>query len=670
MSKGRTHSNSDKNIKLHNKFQWALTMHRQGQLDNAAIAYKEIILEKPNYLEVLHMFGLLRYQQGSNNDAMRYLNAALKIAPANASILTDSGVVLSKIGQHWNAVVNYNKSLTLRPNHIATLYNLGDALLELKRPEEALANYDRALALKPDYVEALVNRGNALRDLKRFEDALRSYEGALALRPNYVEVFVNRGNTLRDLKRPEEALASYDLALALRVEYPDALVNRGNALIDLKRSKEALESYGRALVLKPAYPQALLNQGNALKDLKRPEAALNSYDKALSLKPDYAEAYDNKGVTLMELGRFDEAASAIETAITLAPKTARFYYNLTSSKRLSRGDWHIPAMEQLALDKASLSDDEQIDLHFALGKAYADIGEHERSFAQLSSGNALKRKRTIYDEVTAIAFLERMRESFTSDIMSGARYMGDPSPVPVFILGMPRSGTTLVEQILSSHPKFFGAGEIDDFDVAIGELGLIDGEIFNSPDILSRLSNEQLNRLGATYLARIKDAAPLAERISNKTPENFRFAGLIHLALPNAHIIHVYRNPIDTCLSCFSKRFVDNLPYTYDLAELGRYYRAYEKLMAHWRGVMPRNAMLEVQYEEVVADLEGQARRIVAYCGLEWDARCLDFHRTKRPVRTASATQVRQPIYKSSVDRWRAYESFLGPLLAELKLPS
>jgi hypothetical protein len=246
--------------------------------------------------------------------------------------------------------------------------------------------------------------------------------------------------------------------------------------------------------------------------------------------------------------------------------------------------------------------------------------------------------------------------------------VGGPSRAPVFIIGMPRSGTTLVEQILASHPQVFGAGEIADFEKAAAGLGGVVAEALHSPEAVSLISADQFRRLGASYVERLAAVAPAgAARITNKTPGNFVLAGLIHLALPNARLIHISREPADTCLSCFSSLFVGNLPYAYDLGELGRYYRAYEALMAHWREALPRGVMLDVRYEELVADLEGQARRIVGHCGLEWDARCLDFHQNRRQVRTASAAQVREPIYKSSVGRWRRYEPFLGPLLAELR---
>ena len=231
---------------------------------------------------------------------------------------------------------------------------------------------------------------------------------------------------------------------------------------------------------------------------------------------------------------------------------------------------------------------------------------------------------------------------------------------------MPRSGTTLIEQILDSHPEVYGAGEINDLQAAAFERGGATAATLSAPESAWRMRPEDFLGLGEAYLARLQSRSGSATRIVNKTNENFRHAGLIALALPQARIIHVRREPLDTCVSCFSTLFLEDLPYTYDLAELGRYYRAYEALMAHWRRVLPPGMMLEVRYEDVVADLEGEGRRILAHCGLDWDPRCLDFHKNDRSVRTASATQVRQPINARSVGRWRAYEPFLGPLIEAL----
>ena len=248
---------------------------------------------------------------------------------------------------------------------------------------------------------------------------------------------------------------------------------------------------------------------------------------------------------------------------------------------------------------------------------------------------------------------------FSAEIMRERAGQGDPSPLPVFIIGMPRSGTTLCEQILASHPKIHGAGELGDFEAAVAALDSAGG-------IPSDIGGEELRAIGAGYLARVAALAPHAARITDKMPANFRFAGLIHLALPNARLIHLRRDPVDTCLSCFSILFGGDQPFTYDLGELGRYYRAYQRLMAHWRAVLPPGVMLEVDYEALVGDFAREARGILTHCGIEWNDACLDFHKTQRPVHTASAVQVRQPIYRSSVGRWRPSGDVLRPLLDAL----
>jgi hypothetical protein len=248
---------------------------------------------------------------------------------------------------------------------------------------------------------------------------------------------------------------------------------------------------------------------------------------------------------------------------------------------------------------------------------------------------------------------------------------GDPSAQPVFIVGMPRSGTSLAEQILASHAKVFGAGELADFEREAAKLaeGAGDGSSL-AANLAAVIEAGRIRTLGSAYVARLVAHAPEADKLIDKLPANFRFLGPICVALPNARVIHMRRDPIDTCLSCFSKRFVGNLPWSYGLAELGRYYRAYEAMMAHWRTALPEGFMIEVSYEDLVADVEGQTRRMLAHIGLDWDPRCLDFHTTERTVQTASAAQVRRPIYRTSIERWRPYEARLGPLLPQLRAPT
>ena len=585
---------------------------------------------------------------------------------ANASPAFSRAAALHQQGRLEEAEGLYQAILATQPNHFDVLYRLGTLRYQQGRYPEALHYVGAALKVNPREAAAWSNLGFVQAMLGHPEEALASYDAALSLKPLSPEALNNRGNALIDLKRRDDALASYEKALALKPDYAEALNNRGSALCDLDRPAEALASLDRALALKPDYVQAHINRGNALKALGRAAEALASFAAALALRPDHPEAHDGKGLLLIELGRSSEAQIAIESAIRLAPRSARHYYNLTLSKRMTQGDPHLRAMKELAQEAPSLPLDEQIFLHFGLARAFADVGDHDRSFRHLLDGNGLKRKGTAYDEAASIGILERTRAAFTSQSMRGAEGAGDPSGAPVFIVGMPRSGTTLVEQILASHPEVFGAGEITDFDIAVAGLGGLAGGATHSPEAVARMSGDQFRRLGASYVARLAGLAPSAARITNKTPGNFSLVGLIHLALPNARFIHISREAADTCVSCFSSLFVGNLPYAYDLGELGRYYKAYDRLMAHWREALPKGVMLEVRYEELVANLEGQARRIIGHCGLEWDARSLDFHQNPRQVRTASAAQVRERIYQSSVGRWRRYRPFLAPLLAEL----
>ena len=256
---------------------------------------------------------------------------------------------------------------------------------------------------------------------------------------------------------------------------------------------------------------------------------------------------------------------------------------------------------------------------------------------------------------------------FTMPLMADRACLGDPSDAPIFIVGLPRSGTTLIEQIIASHPSVFGAGELRDMANLAQRLSGPGGAVF--PEVVATLSSDTLRQLGCSYLRAVRRRAPDALRTTDKQPGNFALVGLIRLALPNARIIHVCRDVRDTALSCFSLLFTRGPPYSYDLVELGHYCRAYLRLMAHWREASP-DGFLEVRYEDVVDDLESQARRIIAYCGLDWDDACLDFHRTSRPVYTASGAQVRQPIYRGSIGRWRVYEPYLRPLLDALEHPA
>jgi tetratricopeptide (TPR) repeat protein len=541
----------------------------------------------------------------------------------------------------------------------------GLAALQRGQAREAIPHLEKALELEPDAPDLRNNLGLAYLAEGRAKDAIAEFQRALAANPLLVRAHYNLGNALRSINDSPGALKHLQQAVALAPDFAEAHNNLGIILQGMGRLEQAMAHYQKALELKPDYPEAHNNLATALQASDRLEPALEHLEWALSLRPDYADALTNRGNVLAELGRFEEAIPSYERAVALAPRRMDYHRNLSAYKRYAPGDPHLAMLETLARDLSSLGESDQIDLHFALGKAWDDLGNHRRAFEHLLAGNRLHRSQVDYDESAAMRLFHAMRAVFGKDVVTEFSGSGAVSSAPVFIFGMPRSGTTLVEQILASHPAVFGAGELPFVEQSI--VALLGGSLAAEriPEVLLSMKHGDWRDMGEFYLERVSALSP-AERITDKMPGNFRFAGPIHLALPGARLIHVRRSPLDTCLSCFAKRFSDHHPYAYDLGELGRYYRAYRELMEHWRRVLPEGVMLEVDYEDVVVDLEGQARRLVAHCGLAWDPSCLAFHQNLRPVRTASAHQVRQPVYRTSVGRGRAYGELLRPLLSAL----
>jgi tetratricopeptide (TPR) repeat protein len=675
----------------------AVKFHQQGKLLEAEQLYAQILALQPRDFVGLHLLGVIRHQQGRNSEAAKLIGAALEVKPDDAEALCNYAYVLHALGNHPQALAHYDRALTLDPNFAFGWNNRGITLSQMGRPEDSLTSFERALAITANYAEAWNNRGIVLFNLNRPEDAILSYQRALAINANYAEAWNNRGTALRILKRFQEALASYDKALALRAGFPEALNNRAITLSDLKRFKEALalfrvilsakaddpdvlyncgvilrelkrpeealEYLDKALAIRPRFVPALCNRGVALSDMDRTEEALESFDAALAISPEYPEALSNKGAALVSLGRFEDARKAYQRSFASGAAPASSYLGYSELITFTPESRELAAMKAL---RETCGESERMQLDFALAKACADLGDAAQSFRYLLSANALKRAQIHYHEEETLALFDRIEACFTRELIreKTESRSARSSPMPIFIIGMIRSGTTLVEQILASHPEIHGAGELRLLDALVS--GVRDEAGHAYPDSIAGLDPLALAGIGTRYLAALGKLAPDAVCVTDKMPANFLFAGLIHLILPHARIIHIARDPIDTCVSCFSRLFTADQNFAYDLPELGRYYSRYERLMAHWRHVLPHGRILEVRYEDVVADVECQARRIVAHCGLDWDPRCLSFDSTRRPIRTASAVQVRKPIYRDSVGRAQAYEEFLGPLVHAL----
>ena len=424
--------------------------------------------------------------------------------------------------------------------------------------------------MRPAYVDALNNMGTALRDMGRRHEAEATYNRALALKPDSPSVLNNLALVLKERERYDDASTLLTRSLLLDPNSAQTLTYLALVKLDQKLIADAEIAAGRALTLAPDDPDALNAMGLVRFEQQNSDAALVLFRRAIGRKPGLADAHNNAGNILREDGQIAAASEAFERAIALDPHESAYYVNLADSKKFSEGDPHLTAMEDMARKAENLTATTRCRLKFALAKAYDDLGRYDEAFACMREGNALKREGSNYDEASTLDRFDRIRSIFDRKLL--AETGGFNSPLPVFVVGMPRSGTTLVEQILASHPAVHGAGELADFNWLVDQMSGTSGNIFRYPEDAAALSADQLHALGKAYDDRQRTRAPSAARVTDKMPANFLLLGLIHMALPDARIIHVRRDPIDTCLSCYSKLFTAEQNFTYDLAELGRYY--------------------------------------------------------------------------------------------------
>ena len=543
------------------------------------------------------------------------------------------------------------------------IFNLWAAvLLQGGHPDAATQLLARAIELNGGIREYHHNLGNVLRDMGRFEEAAGAFQNALRIAPQAVDSCFELGLTLLDLDRPLDAAPVFKAAVVFAPNVTDGHFRLGFCQLRTGANRAAIDAFRNALRCQPDLSDAHTNLAIMLRQEGDLDAALQSYRHSVVLRPDDPFIMSNLGDALKEVDQHEALTATLERTVRLAPHDAEFHYSLAMGGTYGRDDWRLQALETLAETLPAQDRNGQIHVHFALAKAYEDIGEPDASFRHQEAGNALKRGDIKYDEGVFLRGVRRIKDAFTPDLVARLGGTGDSSPAPIFIVGMPRSGSTLIEQILASHPKTFGAGERPDLPLLARGLGPDGGPYF--PEFVASMSRDDMRALGASYVKGLRALAPSADRVVDKLLENFRLIGLIHCALPGARIVHARRDAVDTCLSIYSKLFTADIPYSYQLEELGRYWRAYDELMAHWRAVLPAGAFYDLDYEKLVADQEGETRKLLDFCGLDWDDAVLQFHKTKRVVRTASAQQVKKPLYSSSVGRWRPSPKELKPLMS------
>ena len=540
------------------------------------------------------------------------------------------GVALKQTGRDSEALAPLQKAATLLPDDAVAHYNLGVALMEQGRLDEAAACYRRAVQLRPDYPEAHCNLGVIFKEQRRFGEAEASYRQALRVNPGYALVHSNLGTVLKELLRYDEAEASCRRALEIKPDFAEAHSNLGATLLELGRQHEAEASHRRAIEIKPHLPQA----------------------------------HNNLGVALLEQGRTDEARASLQRALEIQPDYAEAHFNLSAITDYKSDDPRIAQMLAL-MAKPDLSALDRRWLSFALGKAYEDTGDAASSFGHLLQGNRLRKKELGYcmdSDRKLFALIKSLFGAGRSPAHAGPQDSAGCGTRPIFIVGMPRSGTTLVEQILASHSQVHGSGELEILNWIVGPV-LEDMEKTRQ----DRLTIATVNAVRDGYLAGLKRVGSSSPCVTDKMPGNFRWIGFILTALPEAKIVHVQRDAAATCWSAYKHCFSGTgNGYACDLVDVAEYYKLYADLMVFWQQKFPRR-IYHLNYQALTENQERESRELLDYCGLGWEDACLEFNRTRRSIRSASYIQVRKKMYQGSSEAWRKYAAYLQPMLDVLK---
>lgn len=587
-------------------------------------------------------------------------------------------MIALKQGHAERAIQLIGKAIVASPDFAEAHSNLGNTQHAAGLSAEACASYRRAIALNPDFAPAHNNLGRILCEAGDFTAAVVSCERAIELSPGIAETYNNLGNGLRGLGRLEAAEAAFRRALRLDPNSTVRYTNLGNLLVELKRLKEAEACYRRAIEIDPDFSLAHYGLATRLSLAGEMEAAAESYRKVLSLAPAQPLVWNDLGRALRATGRIEEAAAAFRHALASNPDFADAYRNLAACQQLVADEQNVHCLAALST-RHDLPTEERVAAGFALGKVLDDAERFDEAFAAYERANRLYRQsRAVAGECFDAERLHREIDKaislFTPVFFASVVGWGSSSELPVFIVGMPRSGTSLVEQIAASHSRVFGAGELRDVGDLAEQLGPVFAEVRNACEANTAGPAAQhrniVRHLSDAHLEHLKALGGRVERVIDKMPDNVFKLGAIATLYPGARVIFCRRDPRDTCLSCYFQKFTaGQLLFSYDLADCAKRHLETERLIAHWLEVLPLK-WLEVEYEALVCDLECQSRRIITFLGFDWEPACLEFHRTARTVTTASAWQVRQPLYASSIGRWRHYAKHLGPLLISLGLPS
>ncbi len=508
-------------------------------------------------------------------------------------------------------------------------------------------------------IKAAMDQAVKLHNEGNLDHAEAIYKNILAKFPKTADAYNLLGTIYYQREKYKIALDLINKAISMDKKKAIYYNNLGNALRGTGETKEAEKAFRKAVKIKPKYVSALNNLGTSILAGGNLSSAISTYQKALKINPKFYAARHNLGNAYYEKGETEKALLCYREVLDQEPFYTKAARNLAETKKFKKQDCDYQRLKDLA-ENQTLSGEDKASVLFAFAKANDDLKNSDFAFEKYLEANKTHRQTYTYSVENDLELMTDIRSTITSEFLEQHKNSGVKGTGQIFILGMPRSGTSLVEQILASHSTVHGAGELYFMEQVVFNLVRAKGSR-TVAEGLKETSSENIKLLAGNYLERRRGLATNAKNIIDKMPRNFLYVGLIKILFPDSKIIHCRRSPEDTCLSIFKKYFVGQQLFAYDLEELGQYYNYYLDHMDYWRSIMS-DGFYEIDYEKLISNQQSETENLLAYCGLEWEDKCLEFHETKRVVRTASIDQVRQPIYSSSVEAWKKFEQELKPL--------
>jgi len=713
-------------------FHDAIQLHKQGDLNQAELGYRQILDEMPDHSDAIHLLGVIAHQRGQYARAVTLIRKAISLAPDAGTYYCNLAEACRMNGDNAGSLEAARKAVSLIPHNPDAHNHLGLAYQMNLQFEEAIVAFKDAIELRPDFALAFNNIGGVYRELEKAEEALEAYRNAVRFAPDLPLALSNLGQSLLEKNEKDEAEKYCKEAIRLAPDFPEGLSNLGNVLRAKDNLTEAKDCYRRALQLRPNVAmihgnlgQALQQEGNLEEAIKcyRHAVALDSkssrfesylasafaekddyelatkhYRRALELKPDFAEAHNGLGAVQHEQGDFKSAIASFEEALRLKPDFADAFSNLGAAyaelgdmtkasafyrEALKHDPDYAGALAVIATHERDKTPDEDVakmneflsrehltewkrsTLHHGLAHYYDAKKDYKLAAEHAAKGNEIRKELWIkqgkgYSSDDHSGFVTFLMKQCSASFFERVKGMGHDTEVPVFVVGMPRSGTTLLEQILGSHPKIFGAGELSLAKDTFDKLPKWMGKEVAPSLCIPELTQEIILKAANDHLSQLRPLHPTAERIVDKMPDNYMWLGLLAAFFPKAKFIYSKRDLHDVAVSCWITNF-KQIRWASDQLDIANRIRNHMRLMEHWKKVLPV-PLLEIEYENTVEDLEGVARKMIDFVGLEWDPACLAFHESKRTVRTASLSQVRQPVYKRSLQRWKNYSEALKPI--------